>query len=116
MNLKNIDGFLNNLKTNFNRRPNIVTSDCGIEETVDLEFYQKLEFATLYNVAVMKWLKYDGVKSCCVCKHFLPYIVNIKESQEASGFFMNMIYLYSLMFNKLHLVKPVSLRVHLIVT
>ena len=46
----------------------------------------------------------------CIVKHFTPFINSDQETKMAGGQFVNMIYLYSLMFKKVYLFKPYTSR------
>jgi len=80
----------------------LITGDAGLQ-TDNPAIYQKLELGQVYMVAS------SGQKgSNCVIKHFLPYIVKIPETYESSGFFLNYIYIYYLMFEEVYMIKPLS--------
>lgn len=83
----------------------VVTGDAGLNigET-PLEFLQKLDFAQMVMVACT-----SAPGSCCIIKHFLPYLAGFdKLSSKASGFFMSFMYMYHLMFREFHMFKPLS--------
>lgn len=79
----------------------IVTGDGGIGG--DLKKLQKLEYAQMCAT-----LATCGKGGSCVVKHFLPYVQDLPKSKEASGFFMNFLYIYYLFFKEIHLMKPLS--------
>jgi hypothetical protein len=82
----------------------LITGDAGLAVTEDnLEILQKLEYACVCMVAGTA-----SIGSNCVMKHFLPFGVKMKESDKSSGFFVNYIYLYYLLFDELRLVKPLT--------
>ena len=91
------------LRDYFSDKPkmDIVTGDGGIGG--DLKKLQKLEYAQMCAA-----IGTCGVGGSCVVKHFLPYVQDLPESKEASGFFMNFLYIYYLFFKEIHLMKPLS--------
>ena len=44
----------------------------------------------------------------CIIKHFLPFSYKQKESIDANGFYTSLIFLYTLLFKEVNLVKPNS--------
>ena len=100
--VKNLHWFKNYCKSwSEDSKIDLVTGDGGI--VGDLKNLQKLEFAQLCMV-----LSCCSVGGNCVIKHFLPYIPTIENSSFASGFFINYIYIYSLYFKEIRLIKPLS--------
>jgi hypothetical protein len=80
----------------------IITGDAGMD-VANLFPLQKLDFAQV--VMVLGCLGQGGG---CVIKHFLPFIREIPESNLATGFFIQLMYLYYLTFNEVYFVKPMS--------
>jgi hypothetical protein len=80
----------------------LITGDAGLQSD-DPMIYQKLELAQVLMVASV-----SSVGSNCVIKHFLPYVPYLPVTWEASGFFVNYIYLYYLMFEKVIMIKPMT--------
>lgn len=83
-------------------KPDLITGDAGLQTDNPL-IYQKLELAQVVMVA--------GVSQKggnCIIKHFLPYMPDIPETEQANGFFINYLYLYYLMFEDVYLLKPLS--------
>jgi len=80
----------------------LITGDAGLQSD-DPMIYQKLELAQVLMVASV-----SSVGSNCVIKHFLPYISYLPITWEASGFFVNYIYLYYLMFEEVIMIKPLT--------
>jgi hypothetical protein len=83
-------------------KPNLVTGDAGIQSNNPL-IYQKLELAQVLMVASV-----SRKGGNCIIKHFLPYVTDIPETEQANGFFINYLYLYYLMFEEVYLSKPLS--------
>ncbi len=83
----------------------VVTGDAGLSTDMDLLFLQKLEFAQVCMVAATASLNKN-----CIVKHFTPFINSDSETNLAGGQFVNMIYLYSLMFKNVYLFKPYTSR------
>jgi len=80
----------------------LITGDAGIYGD-DPMIFQKLELAQVCMVAGLL-----SVGGNCVIKHFLPYVRRVPSTYYATGFFMNYMYLYYLMFDELHLIKPLT--------
>jgi cap2 methyltransferase len=83
----------------------VVTGDAGLNiGEAPLEILQKLDFAQMVMVACT-----SSPGSCCIIKHFLPYLADFdKLSSKSSGFFMSFMYMYQLMFREFHMFKPLS--------
>ena len=80
----------------------MVAGDAGMRgENVGLVELQLIDYCQMAMVAAC-----GTVGSSCVTKHFLPYIRGMPESFHASGFFLNLIYFYYLMYERLYLMKP----------
>lgn len=45
--------------------------------------------------------------SNCIIKHFTPRIHGLPESYNSAGFFIGYLYIYSLMFSEIRLIKPI---------
>ena len=84
-----------------NGKIDFVTGDGGI--VGNLVKLQSLEFAQM--CMAVGCLSKGGN---CVVKHFLPYVQDIPESEDANGFFINLIYIYNLFFKEIRLIKPHS--------
>jgi hypothetical protein len=85
-----------------NGKLDLITGDAGIYGD-DPMIFQKLELAQVCMVAGLL-----SVGGNCVIKHFLPYVRRVPSTYYATGFFMNYMYLYYLMFDELHLIKPLT--------
>lgn len=83
--------------------PDLVTGDAGMSsgEGVGLRELQLIDLCQMLMV-----LACGAPGGACVTKHFLPYIRNIPESLGASGFFLNLLYCYALLFGEVRLMKP----------
>jgi hypothetical protein len=80
----------------------IVTGDAGLlSSEIPLIKLQLLEFAQICMVAAT-----SSLGGHCVVKHFTPFLNSQEDSVMAGGLFVNMIYLYSLMFEQVYLFKP----------
>jgi hypothetical protein len=80
----------------------IVTGDAGLlSSEIPLIKLQLLEFAQICMVAAT-----SSLGGHCVVKHFTPFLNSQEDSVMAGGLFVNMIYLYSLMFDQIYLFKP----------
>jgi hypothetical protein len=80
----------------------LITGDAGIFSD-NPSIFQKLELAQVCMVAGL--LSKGGN---CVIKHFLPYVRKVPSTYYATGLFINYMYLYYLMFDELHLIKPLT--------
>ena len=66
----------------------MITGDAGLLSK-DLELLQKIEYACICMISGTA-----SIGSNCIMKHFTPHNSRIKNSKEASGFFVNYLYLY----------------------
>ena len=82
---------------------NLVTGDAGLPTELPLILLQKLD----YSQALIT-LATAGNGAHCVIKCFTPYLKSNIESHKATGFFVNLMYLYYMYFDKLYLYKPYS--------
>ena len=64
---------------------------------------QRLEFATVCMIA-----RTTGIDSNCIVKAQLPYNIDNSLTYSSSGFFVNYLFLYYLMFEEVKLIKPLS--------
>jgi hypothetical protein len=81
---------------------NIIIADTtSIFETSNIKLSQKLEFATLCMIAGSSLLKTD-----CIIRYTLPYKAYLDN--ESSGFFINCMYVYSLLFKSIKFIKPLN--------
>jgi hypothetical protein len=80
----------------------LVTGDAGLASD-KIEVLQKLELACLCMIASI-----SSIGSNCIMKHFTIYSTHVKDSEKTNGFFVNMLYLYYLLFDELKLIKPVT--------
>jgi hypothetical protein len=85
--------------------PDIVSGDAGLPSEVGLKLVQHLEFGQVCMVMAT-----CGIGKHCIVKHFTPFINSQPESEMAGGSFVNMIYLYNLMFREVYLFKPYTSR------
>jgi hypothetical protein len=83
-------------------RIDLITGDAGVYSDNPIIF-QKLEYAQVAMIAGM-----SSIGGNCVVKHFLPFIRKAPVTAYASGTFMCIIFLYYLMFETVHLFKPVT--------
>ena len=81
---------------------NIIIADTtSIFDTSNIKLLQKLEFATLCMIAGSSLLKTD-----CIIRYTLPYKPYLNN--ESSGFFINCMYVYSLLFKSIKFIKPLN--------
>ena len=80
----------------------MITGDAGMDVSDPLPM-QKLDFAQV--VMVLGCLSAGG---SCVIKHFLPYVREIPSTNLATGFFIQMMYLYYLTFDEVYFAKPMT--------
>ena len=76
-----------NFAKDFNKF-DLITGDAGLLSK-DLELLQKIEYACICMISGTA-----SIGSNCIMKHFTPHNSRIKNSKEASGFFVNYLYLY----------------------
>jgi hypothetical protein len=95
--------YFNNLKNLFkNESLNLIIADTtSIFDTSNIKLLQKLEFATLCMIAGTSLLKTD-----CIIRYTLPYKPYLNN--ESSGFFINCMYVYSLLFKSIKFIKPLN--------
>ena len=74
-----------------------------VSESENLTKIQKIEFGKLMTVLLS-----SKKGTNCVIRHLLPFQENIKNSLNYSGFFVNLLYIYIIHFDKVYLYKPVS--------
>ena len=99
-----IGKWMNSLSNPKHRNVDLVMGDGGLGEESSLEDYQKLELAQLITLVSV-----STNKSNCIIKHFLPYIREKREETlKANGFYTSLIFLYSLLYQDVRLVKPLS--------
>ena len=79
----------------------LVTGDAGMVGDIKLVELQKIEYAQMCMVAGT-----SSIGGNCVIKHFLHFINSYPNSYEGSGFIVNLIYVYYLMFEEVRLIKP----------
>ena len=99
-NLRNIKQFIikNNVKLD------LVTGDAGLAvRESDLELLQKIDLAQALGSAYL-----TDINKHVVLKHFTPFIINLQESRDSTGFFVSLIYFYACCFNKVQIIKPTS--------
>jgi hypothetical protein len=99
-----IGKWMNSLSNPKHRNIDLVMGDGGLGSESSLEDYQKLELAQLITLVSV-----STNKSNCIIKHFLPYMTQKrKETLKANGFYTSLIFLYSLLYQDVRLVKPLS--------
>ena len=81
---------------------NIITCD-EISDSDNLTKIQKLEFSKLMMVLLTA-----SKGSHTVIRHLLPFQLNVSQSSKSSGFFINLVYIYQVYFEKIYFYKPVS--------
>jgi hypothetical protein len=79
----------------------IIADTTSVFNNQNILLTQKLEFATLCMIAGM-----SVHNTNCIVKYRLPYDININN--YSSGFLINIIYVYSLLFNSIKLIKPLN--------
>jgi len=80
----------------------LITCD-EILETENLTKLQRFEFSKLIMLLITA-----SKGSNCVSHHLLPFQMEIKQSTRSSGFFINLVYIYQMYFEKVYFYKPVS--------
>lgn len=86
---------------------NLVTGDAGLPIDMPLSYLQKLDYAQcILTLAVSN----SGAN--CVIKCFSPYMKSNPDTLKATGFFVNLMYLYSKCYETLYLYKPYTSRPH----
>jgi hypothetical protein len=86
-------------------RIDVITGDGGLEldrATVEL---QKLEYGQFLLAAAT-----SSPGKHCIIKTFTPFMGNKKETVESGGFFVGLLFLYSLLYRNVYLVKPYTSR------
>lgn len=106
--IMNVENIININKTLNEKKfvSNLITSDAGIDvKTTDLYTLQKLDYAQLINVMLL-----SNENGNIIIKTFLPFIVSKKESltKKSIEFFISIIYIYTMLFEKIYLYKPMS--------
>ena len=95
----------NNSSNNSNKLDLIISDGSILSSNTDELVKQKFDLAKVISVIACSSI--GG--SCCI-KHYIPYkLFNAKESTdilEASGFFINYLYLYYVVFDTISLFKP----------
>lgn len=89
-----------------NDKIDVVTGDGGMTGKADMKDLQKLDYGQfLLTVATCSIGKH------CVIKIFTPFIgEDLTTYEDSGGFFVGMLFLYSLLFKNLYLVKPYTSR------
>lgn len=104
-NSKNIKWYSKFLNEQYNDKSlgklKLITGDAGLVSDVPLYINQKIDLAQCIMV-----LACCNIGTNCIIKHFIPYIASVPESDEASGLYFNIIYLYYSFFRKVKLIKP----------
>jgi hypothetical protein len=80
----------------------LITSDAGMD-IGDPTMIQKLELA---QVLMVLGCSSNG-GACCI-KHFLPYVRETPITKAATGFFLQLMYLYTIAFTEVNMVKPMT--------
>ena len=80
----------------------LITGDAGLGAN-NLELLQKIEYACVCMIASVA-----SIGSNCIMKHFTPHNDRLQNANQSSGFFVNYLYLYYLLFDELKLIKPLT--------
>lgn len=88
-----------------NEKVDVVTGDGGLEITASTKDLQRLDYAQFLLAAAT-----NSVGGSCVIKTFTPFLGSKPETRMASGFFVGLTFLYSLLYRNVHLVKPYTSR------
>lgn len=83
----------------------VVTGDGGLELDRQAVELQKLDYGQFLLAAAT-----SSMGKHCVIKTFTPFLGNKPETFEAGGFFVGLIYLYSLLYREVYLFKPYTSR------
>ena len=84
-----------------NKRIDLITGDAGMRGNLSLVELQKIEYGQIAMVAAC-----SSIGSNCVIKHFLNLINAYPNSYNGTGYLINYLYLYYLMFEEIRLIKP----------
>ena len=93
--------FMRDWEAEDNKRIDLITGDAGMSGTIPLADLQKIEYAQVAMVAAC-----SSKGSNCVIKHFLNFINGYPNSYYGTGYLVNYLYLYYLMFEEIRLIKP----------
>jgi hypothetical protein len=91
-------------KINLQRKPNLLTSDAGLdEEKMDLFTLQKLEFAQAFAV-----ISSSVQGSDVIVKHFMPFMVGKEDTRFSGPYFTSLLFFYRKFFKELYFFKPMT--------
>ena len=88
-----------------NDRLDVITGDGGLEIENQMVELQKLDYGQFLLAAAT-----NTIGGACVIKTFTPFLGSKPETINASGFFVGLTYLYSLLYRNVYLVKPYTSR------
>jgi 23S rRNA U2552 (ribose-2'-O)-methylase RlmE/FtsJ len=101
---KNVEWFNNYMREwerEDGKRIDLITGDAGMVADIPLVDLQKIEYAQICMVAASA-----SIGTNCVIKHFLNFINSYPNSYYGTGYLVNYLYLYYLMFKEIRLIKP----------
>lgn len=91
-------------KINLERKPDIITSDAGLdEEKIDIFTLQKLEFAQAFAVTSSS---ISG--SNVIVKHFMPFMIGKEDTRFSGPYFTSLLFFYRKFFKELYFFKPMT--------
>jgi hypothetical protein len=83
----------------------VVTGDGGLEITASTTDLQRLDYAQFLLAAAT-----NSIGGSCIIKTFTPFLGSKPETRKASGFFVGLTFLYSLLYRNVYLTKPYTSR------
>lgn len=104
--------WFNNYFKNIGYVPDLITGDGGLNmDDNNLYLLQKLDYSqfllTSSILNAKNTLKTKN-KTNCIIKCFTPFIETYPETFDSSGFFINLMYLYKMIFKEVYLYKPIT--------
>jgi cap2 methyltransferase len=87
-----------------NRKLDLITGDAGLPDN-ELFIYQKLDYS---QFLLLISCAFEGTNA--VIKTFIPFMRTKSDSEDSDGYYVGLMYLYSLFFKEIHLYKPYTSR------
>ena len=87
-----------------NRKLDLITGDAGLPDN-ELFIYQKLDYS---QFLLLISCASEGTNA--VIKTFIPFMRTKSDSEDSDGYYVGLMYLYSLFFKEIHLYKPYTSR------
>lgn len=89
------------VKNNFS--PHLITGDAGLANTSDYILLQKLDYAQFANGIIL-----SNLGGHLVIKTFTPFVYGVPESKDSIDFFVSLLFMVNLSFEKMFLFKPIT--------